>query len=761
MTGRWPSILAALVLLAAALAVGGAARAQNAPVIEEVRIEGAQRIEPATVQSYMLVRPGDPYDQQRIDRSLKNLFGTGLFADVTITRQGDVLVVKVVENPIINRVAFEGNNRVEDKVLESEIQLRPRTVYTRTRVQSDVKRILDVYRRSGRFAATVEPAVIKRPQNRVDLVFEIDEGPLTGIKTITFIGNREFSDSKLRGVIQTTESAWYKVFSTDDSYDPDRLTFDQELLRRFYLSEGYADFRVLSSVAELAPEGDGFFITFTLEEGQRYKFGEVEVVSEIDDLAPERLMSLVKFAPGDWYDADLVEETIEELTEAAGNLGYAFVEIRPRVRRDRETATIDIVFEIQEGPRVYVERINITGNTRTLDKVIRREFRLVEGDAFNAVRLRRSEQRIRNLGFFEKVEVTNVPGDQPDKTVIDVEVQEKSTGEINIGAGFSTESGALGDLTIRERNLLGRGQDLKLGLRLAQKSSSVDLSFTHPYFLDRPLTAGIDLFFTTVDRQDQSSYSARNLGGSLRMGYNINEHLRQNWRYVLNRQTIADVPDTAAREIRDQEGTFLTSAVTTGLIYDRTDNRFSPTEGYFLEGNAAFAGLGGDVRYGSGEVSGGYYMQPLEDVVASITGEAGIIQGWGGKDVRIGDRFFLGGTSLRGFEVGGIGPRDVETDDSLGGNNFWAGTVEMTFPLGLPEELGFRGAVFSDFGSLWAVDAPAEDPIYDSAAPRAAVGAGIAWRSPFGPVRVDLAQAVLKEDFDKTQLFTLSFGTRF
>src|ERR1041385_2090327 len=443
-----------------------AARAEAAAGrIIDIRIEGLQRIEPETVRSYMSLQPGDAWDTERVDRSLKALFATGLFADVKLVREGNSLVVRVVENPIINRIAFEGNSKLADKDLNGEIQLRPRVVYTRTRVQNDVRRILELYRRRGRFAATVQPKIIQLPENRVDLVFEINEGPSTGVRSINFVGNRVFSDGTLRGAIETKESRWFRFLSTADTYDPDRLTYDRELLRKFYLTEGYADFRVASAVAELTPDRDGFVITFTIDEGERYKFGKVDVNIGLKDLPREAVLPLLTVQSGDWYDAQELEHSISVLTDALGNRGYAFVEVNPEVNRNREEHTVDVVFDVHEGPQVYVERIDISGNVRTLDKVIRREFLLVEGDAFNTNKMQRSKDRVKNLGFFKKVEVSNSPGSAPDRTVINTEIEEQSTGELSVGLGFSTTDGPLADVSIRERNFLGRGQDVPLGRR--------------------------------------------------------------------------------------------------------------------------------------------------------------------------------------------------------------------------------------------------------------------------------------------------------
>jgi len=536
---RWAMLALAALLAFAAPAFAQQQRpvpAQAGGRITAVQIQGNVRAEPETIRSYLQLKEGDSYDPAAADRSLKALFATGLFSDVVIDMQGSTMVVRVTENPILNRVAFEGNRKIDDDKLRDEVQSKPRQVFTRARVQSDVERLLSIYRRSGRYNATVEPKIIRLEQGRVDLVFEIDEGDVTGIKRISFVGNEHFSDGTLRGKIRTTESAWWRFLSSDDRFDPDRLNLDRELLRKYYLSEGYADFRVVSAVAELAPDRSGFFITFTITEGERYKFGKIDVNSRFQGLDTDQLKSYLTMSEGDWYDADEVEKTVTAMSDAVGTLGYAFVEVRPNIRRNREDHTIDVTFDVQEGPRVYVERINISGNTRTLDKVIRREFRLSEGDAFSTAKVRRSQQRLKNLGFFEKVDVSAAPGSAQDKTNLEVQVVEQSTGEISFGAGFSTTSGILGDISIRERNLLGKGQDLRLGLSLGTLSTLIDLSFTEPYFMDRAVSAGFDIFRTSNDRQNIASYSDRSLGFALRAGWAFTEHTRQTVRYTLQQK---------------------------------------------------------------------------------------------------------------------------------------------------------------------------------------------------------------------------------
>jgi outer membrane protein insertion porin family len=755
--------------------------APNYGTIADVKIEGLQRIEPETVRSYMLLQAGDPFDPERVDASLKALFATGLFADVKLDRQGNTLVVRVVENPIINRIAFEGNSKLNDKDLNGEIQLRPRVVYTRSRVQNDVKRILDLYRRHERFAATVEPKVIQLPENRVDLIFEINEGPSTGVRSINFVGNRDFSDSTLRGVIDTKESRWYRFLTTSDTYDPDRITYDRELLRKYYLSEGYADFHVISAVAELTPDRDGFIVTFTVDEGERYKFGKIDVDVKLKDLPKEAVLPLLRVQTGDWYNADAVEKSISTLTDALGTRGYAFVEVKPQITRNREDHTIDIIFNVQEGPQVYVERIDIVGNVRTLDKVIRRELRLVEGDAFNANKLQRSKDRLKNLGFFKKVETSTTQGSAPDKTVVAVEVEEQSTGELSLGLGFSTTDGPLADITLRERNFLGRGQDFRLGTVVSFRSQQIDFSYTEPYFLDSNIAAGIDLFEIKTSPTASffsgttPAYQQFSYGGALRAGYQLTENLRQTLKYTVRSDDITDVQSNAALFIQLEQGTHVTSEVGQVLLYDKRDNRIDPTSGWYASIGDDFAGVGFGVEYVRNKINAGYYYPIAPGWTLGFTGEAGDVFGWGGQQVLLQDRFFVGGDNLRGFAPAGIGPRDQVSQDALGGNKYYVGSVSETIPLGLPKELGITGRVWTDFGTLWGNDqknlvlTPAElaieggqqPVILDTAAIRVSSGVGVTWGSPVGPIRIDLGYPIKREAFDKTQFFRISFGTKF
>jgi outer membrane protein insertion porin family len=738
-------------------AVPPAPRRAGQTVVTEIIIEGAQRIEPETVRSYMVIKEGDPFEPTRVNQSLKALFATGLFADVTLSREGNVLVVRVVENPIINRIAFEGNARLELELLQNEVQLRPRIVYTRTRVQNDVKRLLDLYRRTGRFAATVEPKVVQLPQNRVDLIFEIDEGALTGIRGISFIGNREFSDRALREVIQTSQTRWYLFLSSNDTYDPDRLTFDRELLRRHYLKNGYADFRVVSAVAELSPDRKDFFITFTIEEGKRYKFGKFDVISKIKEIDPKELIAALEVESGEWYDAEAVDSAVITLTNAVGDKGFTFVDVRPQVQRDRKKNTINIKFAIREGARVFVEKIDIDGNVRTLDKVIRREFRVVEGDAFSSTKLRRSRTRIQNLNYFSRVEVNSIPGSTPDKTIIKAEISEKSTGELSVGAGFSSSAGALADIKLRERNLLGRGQDFRMALSLAVSRQTFDVGFTEPYFMGKELAAGIDGFHTQSNII--SEFQSVATGGKLRLGYEISEYLRHTVRYTIREDDVSDVDSGASRFIRAEIGSRFSSIVGHDLTYDRRNSTASPTSGYMLRLSNDIAGIGGDVNYFKTRVKAQYFYPIKEGWVASVRGEVANIFGFN-DDVRVSDRFFLGGDKLHGFESAGVGPRDLSTNDALGGKQSYSATAEVIFPLGLPKQFGVSGAVFTDAGTLTGLDFD-DSVIVDTASIRWAAGVGFGWNSPFGPIRIDFSFPIVKEDFDVTETVRFNFGTRF
>ena len=787
---RWTlarGLLAALVVWCSvplSLGLGacfGESSAYAQGVIQDIRVEGNKRVEPETVRSYLTFSTGDAYDPAKVDESLKALFATGLFQDVRIRREGSTIVIVLLENPIVSRVAFEGNREVEDDTLAAEVQLKARAVYTRARVQADVQRILDVYRRQGLYAAQVDPKIINLDNNRIDVVFEISEGPSTKVRAINFIGNSAFSDSQLRYVISTTQTNLLSFLKGTNVYDPDRLNLDRELLRQFYMKNGYADVRIVSATADLDRDGRGFFITFTIEEGERYRFGPIDVESALPSVNVDALRHVILTRTGRVYNAEKVEKTVEALTIEVSQQGYAFGQVRPRFERDEATHTMGIVYTIDEGPRIYIERINIVGNFRTEDNVIRREFRLSEGDAFNRLLVEAARKRLRALGFFKTVDIDTQPGSGPDRVIIVVKVEEQPTGELSFGAGYSTSEGVIGDISITERNLMGKGQYVRLGFSGSLERAQVDFSFTEPHFLDRNLAAGFDVFYKEVDFQDVASFSQRDAGGDIRLGFPIADNTQLGLRYKFVNEEIFDVSNNASLAVKESEGTSNVSSVGYTVAYDTRNLPQSPTSGIFASFSQDLAGVGGDVNYirSVADARGYYPITNKLTLVGRVQG--GNIEGWGGDDVRMTDLFFKGGETIRGFKRAGIGPRDACEDpvtgervhpcskDALGGKVYWATTAELRFPFPfIPDNLGMQGAVFVDAGSLFdpsdfALNAVAREGsfIFDSSQVRLSSGFSIIWQSPLGPLRADIAQALLKADFDKTEIFRFGASTNF
>lgn len=750
--------------------------------IAAIRVEGNQRIEEGTIRSYLLVQPGDPFDPDRLDRSLKTLYATGLFQDVRLGRDGNTLVVRVVENPIVSRVAFEGNHKLNDDQLRTGMQLRPRAVFTPALAEADRQHILELYARRGYYDTTVEPKIIHLDQNRVDVVFQITDGAATLISKIVINGNKAFSEDRLSEVINSRESRWWRFLSTSDQYEPERLAYDKELLRRFYLKNGYADFQILDASAELSPDRKGFFLSFTVSEGERYRVGKVTINSQLRNLKPADLQSTLQLQEGDWYDGDAVGRTADLVEETVHNKGYAFVDVKPRANRNAEKRTVDLTFDVGEGPRVYVERIDIVGNQRTKDKVIRREFRLAEGDPYSAEAIRRTKTRLTDLGYFQNVDIATNPGSAPDKAVLTTTIAEKATGELTFGGGYSTDAGALVDLGLSERNLVGTGINASINGVLAQKRSSVQASVTDPYFLDRNLVAGVDAFLIQTNYLGTEPYDEKRAGFALRAGYDFNEHLRQVWSYSLVDRDVYNVYSTASPFILNESGTTLLSQASQVITLDYRDSRIYPRSGYVIELGTDLAGLGGDARFVRGNINAAYYI-PLERLLGNpdwgiklgaSTGYMSLLNG--GREEII-DRFFLGGDNLRGFETGGAGPHDAVTGDPLGGRFIWTQTTELRFPLPVSPDLGITGRAFVDVGALTDASfrnissctyspaltggGPAPCQIVASSAPRVGAGVGISWRTAFGLINIDLAPFVIKQSHDQTQIFRFGFGTRF
>ncbi|MDB2642159.1 outer membrane protein assembly factor BamA, partial [Alphaproteobacteria bacterium] len=633
------------------------ARAEIGEPIEFIRVEGTQRVEDETVMAYMLVREGLKDAADLVDQSVKTLFSSGLFADVTIRRQDKGLIVTVVENPIVNRVSFEGNSAITDDNLGKEGILSARQIYTRAKVQDDVERQIELYRRSGRFAVRIEPKVIQLPQNRVDLVFEISEGPTTGISAINFLGNRVFSDDELRDVILTRESRWWRIFSASDNYDPDRVAYDGELLRQYYLSKGYADFAVIATNAELTRNGESFFVSFVIEEGQKYNFGEARISTSLDTLDIIELEEQITHQAGEQYDQRALDKTVDALTKVVGESGFAFANIRPRPRTNSEAATIDIEYVIKEGPRVYVERVNVNGNTRTKDDVIRREIRLVEGDAFNKVLLSRSERGVRGLNFFSDVQVTETPGTEDDKTIIDVDVREMPTGELSFGVGYSSAEDFTTQLSVSERNFLGRGQSLRVNVGLSNQVQRYTIGFTEPYFLGRDVSAGFSVFNTQTDYDYQQGLELNESGIAFSLGFPLSEDGRLSLFANFVNDELTDPRNAGLVSDRSYD----LSKQEFGYFYsiDQRDDFINPSDGWNISFGQDIAGPGGDVSYLRTRASANFYEEIAEGWIFHLRGTMGIIHDYKGGPINYNDRFFRGGRDFRGFERGGVGPREV------------------------------------------------------------------------------------------------------
>lgn len=753
-----------LCLLLCMFPLFGWAAQQGSVHVTSVKVDGNLRVDRETIESYLGLEPGKTYTQSDLDRSIKDLYATGLFSHIDIANHDGKLVVDVKENPIINVIAFEGNKRVKKEDLEMETYLKSRMVYNKMRLQHDVSRILSIYQKHGRYGAKVEPKLITLPDNRVNLVFEIDEGAMTPIKQIHFIGNDAIDEGSLKEAMITKEDRWYRFLSTASNYDPDRLEFDKEVIRRFYHARGYPDFRVLSSVAELSPGRDALYVTITVEEGGKYRFGNVDVESDIKSVDSTSLKALLKTHKGDLYNGNHVEKSIDALIRHLGDKGFAFVNVHPDLKLRPEDALVDLTYRIEESQKIYIREINIVGNSRTHDKVIRREFRLSEGDPYNTTKLMRTEQRNRDLNYFEDFHIDTIRTEDPDKVDLEVKVEEKSTGSLQFAAGASSNSGLIAKIGYKEINFLGKGQRMSFDVERAKRDLNFDFSFTEPYFMDRPVATGFDIFSRRSNRDKYSSFKSRTLGGDLRMSYELTEYLTHSVSYLLKKQDIHDVVDNASLIIKEQQGKRITSQIGHSFRYDRRNSAIAPTEGYMLEFMQQVSGLGGDVKVFRNLISGSYYYPVTDVITAQFGATAASVKGIMGKKVNIAERFFIGGDDLRGFRVAGIGPRDKITDDALGGNFYYTARAQLNFPIGLPKEMGVKGFAFGDAGSLMDVDVASEALKANVLAKdtlRASVGFGILWYAPVGILQFNIAEPVKKEPFDKTRTYNFSIGTAF
>lgn len=739
-------LMVAQAFMAGTFVTGPVATAQ-AQSASQIVVEGNRRIEADTIRSYFKVGAGERLDASKMDEALKALYATGLFQDVRITPSGGRIVVTVVENAVINRVAFEGNRKVKDEQLTPEIQSKPRGTFSRAVVQSDTQRIVEIYQRSGRYDVRVEPKIIELPNGRVDLVFEVDEGAKTGVAKVIFIGNTSFSDWRLKDVIKTGETNLLSWLKSNDIFDPDRVEVDRDLIRRFYLRNGFADVRVVSAVSEYDPSRKGFVISFTIEEGDRYKFGVVDIQSSVRALDIERLRARVRTKSGAVYNADAVEKTVEDLTIEVSKLGYPFASIKPRGDRDYNSRLVNVVYVMEEGQRAYIERINIRGNTRTRDYVVRREFDIVEGDAYNRALIDRAERRIKNLNYFKTVRITNEPGSAPDRVIINVDVEEQPTGEFSVSGGYSTADGLIGEVSVGERNLLGRGHVARASLQYGTRARGFELSFVEPYLLGERLALGLDVFGKQTTSSSYYSYTSSTVGGNIKLGIPITDNIVMQPRYSGYRQEIklpdayqncnninpnsnngtyptplfqglidpatgaafayncyADGEASLAVKRELANGPVFVSLVGLSTSYNTLDNNKAPTGGVLVTLNEDFAGVGGDVKFSKTTLDARLYNEVVPDVVGVLRVQGGYATGWGGADLRMLDHFQGGPNIVRGFAPAGWGPRDLTpgtNNDALGGSMFWAASIEFQTPLFFaPKDFGMKLAAFADAGQL-------------------------------------------------------------
>ncbi len=756
----------------AASHAAGQTREATGGTIAAVDVSGNQRIDASTIRSYILLQPGDPFSARRMDLSLKTLYATGLFKTVSITRQGNDLMVKVKENPIVNQVFFEGNSVVKDKDMKGAIALKPGSVFTAGDAATATKAILGLYAKRGHYSATVVPEIVKLPENRVNVVFKCHDGTQTLISRINFIGNHEYGQGKLREVISSRQDAWYRFLSDSDQYNSERVKYDESLLSRFYFHHGYADFKIVSATAQLAPNRKSFYLTFVVDEGPRYRIGSVQVVSSLRKLPGKQLRPLVPIEKGDIFDGDALQAADKSISTYVQDRGFAFAQVEPDVKENHKDHTIALTFRVIEGPRVYVDNVSISGNTRTEDSVIRREIELAPGDAYNEQAVKQSKDNLENLGFFKKkdISIKPVPTQQPDRVNLDVGIGEQANGQFSLGGGYSTDLGALVNVGLSQSDFLGTGIEASISALLAQKGTQFNLGVTNPYFLGRNLIAGFDLFRTDTANTTSYVFSERSIGGDLRLGFRYNQHVSQAFTYTISTRDIYNIATGASLYILNEAGSSSLSQLGTTLTFDYRDDRLDPTSGGLLSLSGDFAGLGGSAKYVRLQARGAYYI-PLARYFGSkawvleFDGHVGDLVDILGYKSLIADRFFLGGDSLLGFQTGGAGPHDTLYGDSLGGKFIYTQDTVLHFPLPVSPDLGVSGFAFTDIGSLSGVSPISVNGktlgLYDNAAPRISAGIGVAWNTPFGLIDLSFAQPIKKYKYDQIEQFRVSFGTRF
>lgn len=735
--------------------------------VTSIEVVGNQRVEKSTIINYLGFEIGDNFDEVVKSDAVKNLYATSLFEDISIKSDAGKITINVKENPLVSRVQFTGNTKVKTSMLIDEVYTTAGDSLKRSRLAADIEKVKEIYKRSGRFTVGVDARVEPQENNRVKVVFQINEGPKTGVKRIVFSGNNNYKDSELRTVVMTKVSRWFRFLETNDTYDPDRIELDKYLLKQFYNSVGYADFRVLSVTADLDTTREGFVITYSVDEGEKYKFGKVDFENKLPNVSDEEIKRFIKHERGNTFNLKKMEKLADTISDYLAGKGYPQVEVYPDIDINRNDKIANVKIVVDHAKRIFINKINIQGNLKTEDTVIRRQLKIAEGDLYNSAKIERGEQNIRNLDYFGKFNLGLSPTKNADRYDINIDVEEKSTSSIGSELGYNTSGGMFGRLTFLEKNLVGTGRYLNAGVMAGKKHTKYYMGITDPYFLDRDLSMSVNAYRNQSGKKSgftngEQNYSLSSTGADLSLGYDITEDLFHSVNYSLKQDVLRSGGASASRFITEQMGTFVTSAIGHTLSYDRLDSRILPKNGYNISASQEYAGIGGDTGYLKNELEAKLYKSFYENKYTLVfKASGGDIRGMNGKNVRIPERFNLGDATLRGFDFGGIGPRDKLTKEGLGGQKYYSLSSELSFPVGLPEEFNVTGALFVDAGALWDVDSKAASTqgFYNDKSLRSSWGFGFLWVTKIAPIRVDWGFPISKKHYDETRRFHIRFST--
>lgn len=734
--------------------------------VKKIDIQGNQRVEKSTIREYLGIKVGDQYSQFKRSEAVKSLYATSLFENIDISFSNEVLKVNVQETPFISKIEFKGNYKVKTNILANEIYTSPGESLQKAKLRTDVEKIKEMYKRSGRFSAQVKSKIEHQENNRVKVIFDIEEGPKTGVKKIYFVGNEHYKDSELRSIILTKESRWFRFLESNDTYDPDRIEFDKHLINRFYNSVGFADFRIISVTADLLPTKEGFAITYSIEEGQKYKFGKISLDNRLGSIDNKEVLRFIEKREGQTFNLSAMHRMSEKISDYLASKGYPQVDVSPDIQANRASGIVDVTIVVDQADKIFINKINIEGNLKTEDNVIRRQLKIAEGDVYNRSKVERGERNIRNLDYFDKMSLKMSPTDKRDRYDIDIDVEEKSTSSIGFDLGYNTAGGPFGRISFLERNLVGTGKYLSAGVQAGKKSIYYYGGITDPNFLDKDLSLGGHVFRREDGRgsgfaNGEQNYALKSTGARTTLGYDITDDLFHEIEYSIKRDELKAPKDSASIFIKEQMGKYTTSAIGHSLTYDQTDSRVLPKNGFLLTGSQEYAGLGGNTKYLKHEIDGKVFKSFVENkYTIKFSATAGHIKGVGKKKVRISDRFNLGDYTLRGFSHGGIGPRDIATDEGLGGQKYYTLSSELSFPVGLPEEFNVTGSLFVDAGALWDADTKGTTKgFYNDKSLRTSAGFGVLWVTRIAPIRMDWGFPIKKKKYDETQTFHIKFST--